>query len=324
MIFFTDSDKRSIEDICTSTVVAGGPESNHDLLIKKLDHLFPGLKFKYTLTRGGWYRSGGVVTEENKPVANDLRQWLESVSTNDINQFIEDYLDAAYIVSKLKGQTHYFIAQTGDDAENFVQLEIEELQEVRDRFLLNENALPDDIEDMIEPVDFDPIEAEPVGEPHYLFRRITAIDEYIKSMSLSRIEQNDNQLNIQRFIDDWKRSSAHETGPFCQHWVLSLQQYHDAWGEPVTRARPISTFCHDLPLVKLDKAQRGSELARLIHRFDRTVGYPMAWYFYMLSHTEVPHDLAESIHQDLMGAYDYLPPRDVKIVNDWYKKPYMA
>jgi len=42
----------------------------------------------------------------------------------------------------------------------------------------------------------------------------------------------------------------------------------------------------------------------------------------MLSHREVPHQLAESIHKDQMGAYDYLPARDLKVLRDWSAQPY--
>jgi hypothetical protein len=69
---------------------------------------------------------------------------------------------------------------------------------------------------------------------------------------------------------------------------------------------------------------RGAGLANLIHGFDRVVGYPFAWYFHMLTHKPVPHQLAEAVHADLMGAYEYLLARDLKVLRDWHARPYGA
>jgi hypothetical protein len=104
--------------------------------------------------------------------------------------------------------------------------------------------------------------------------------------------------------------------------VLSLQEYTDAYGEHIRLAKPVSTFAGELPRLRLDDFDRGSRLANLIHGFDHDVGFPMAWYFYMLSHNGVPHQLPEAIHKDLMGAYDYLPAKDLKVFKDWYDKQY--
>jgi hypothetical protein len=48
----------------------------------------------------------------------------------------------------------------------------------------------------------------------------------------------------------------------------------------------------------------------------------MAWYFFMLTRKKVSPRIAEAIHNDMQGAYAYLAPRDLKVLNDWMAEPY--
>ncbi len=308
----------NIADICASTVV----DNEHELLFQKLRRTYPDYAFTHVLTRGGWYRSGGVVNSEGKRIADNVSAWLEAESGGDVDQMIQQYADAGYIVTRFVGKTHYFVAQIGDTAQDFVQLEVEELQEVPDHLLIDPESLPEDNEGIIDPIDAEKLPAEPIGLPFYAFRRMTSIADFLLDMAEKMQERAEKYSSVTRFMQDWDRSSSREYGPFCHRWVLNLQEYTDAWGEPIMRAKPVSTYAKDLLLMKLNGIHRGSRLAQLIHGFDRDIGYPMAWYFFMLSHSEVPHQLAEAIHNDLMGAYDYLPAKDLKILNDWYVKPY--
>lgn len=315
---FSDAIINDIANTCISTPV----KQNHKLLLQKISQIIPTLSFDHVLTRGGWHRTGGVVDSKGKHISDNLRDWVEKESNGEVNQLIDIYLDSGYIVTSYIGKTHYFVAKTGEAAADFVQLEIEELQEVQDHPLFNNEVLPDDIEDIIEPLDAEKLTQKQVDDPRYVFRRITSVDSFIRTMSTRILERGHKFNALQRFMQDWDRSSSKETGPFCHHWVLTIQEYTDAWGEPIMHAKPVSTLTKELPLMELNGVHRGSRLATLIHGFDHDVGYPMAWYFYMLSHTEVPHKLAEAIHNDLMGAYDYLPARDLKVLNEWYVKPY--
>ncbi len=307
----------AIADICASTSVT----DDNKLLLQKLADIYPDLPFVHVLTRGGWHRTGGVLNNEAKRVADKLSDWVELKINGNINKFIDEYADAHYIATILTGETYYFVAQTGDTAKDFIQLEVEVLQEVHDHILLGNNASPDDIEDIVNPIDIEKLPSKLVDRSYYMFRRITPISDYMLTMSEGS-RPDDKLVTMRRFMQDWDRSSAKEIGPFCFHWVLSLQEYTDAYGEPIIQAKPVSAFSGELPILRLDDAKHGSQLANLIHGFDNNIGFPMAWYFYMLSHSEVPHQLAEAIHKDLMGAYDYLPLKDLKVVNDWYEIPY--
>lgn len=315
---FSVSAINDISGTVSSTVV----QAHHELLLQKMIQVIPELSFVHVLTRGGWHRTGGVLNSNGKHITDNLREWIEKESAGDVGNLIDQYLDSEYVVTSYIGKTHYFVAKTGEAAHDFVQLEIEELQEVQDHTLFNNEALPDDIEDIIDPLDVEKLQPQPVSAPRYIFRRMTSIADFMRTMSERMLERGKKSNSLQRFMHDWDRSSSKETLAFCYHWILLLQEYTDAWGEPIMQAKPISTLNKELPLVKLNGVHRGSRLATLIHGFDHDVGYPMAWYFYMLSHTEVPHQLAEAIHNDLMGAYDYLPARDLKVLNEWYMKPY--
>ena len=308
----------NIAKICASTVV----DSEHEVLRQKLLHIYPDLTFMHVLTRGGWHRAGGVVNSEGERVAEHLLEWVETVTAGDVGQLFEKYADSGYIATNYIGKTHFFVAQIGETAQDFVQLEVEELQEVFDHVMFSNESIPDDIEDIVDPIDVEKLQPEKLGRPRYVFRRMTSIPDFMQDMSEHMKERGHKTISVQRFLQDWDRSSSKDTGPFCHHWILSLQEYTDAWGEPIMQAKPVSTFVEDVSLMKLNGVHRGSRLAQLIHGFDHDIGYPMAWYFFMLSHNEVPHQLAEAIHKDQLGAYDYLPPKDLMVLKDWYAKPY--
>ena len=323
MVKLTNSSNDHIANTCASTKV----ESDHALLLKKIQKIYPELTFLHVLTRGGWHRPGNVVAETGEYIARNLRVWLESESSGDINTLIDKYAGSGYVATRYIGKTHYFVAQTGMAADEFVQLEIEELQEELSHKLFDKESAPDDLEDFIEPLDAQNTGLEndldkSLPEPSYAFRRITYIADFLQDMTECMVEKGNRFISVERFLQDWDRSSAKESGAFCHHWVISLQEYTDAWGEPIMRAKPVSTYTDKLPIMRLNGKQQGSKLANLIHGVDHDIGYPMAWYFFMLSHSEVPHQLAEAIHKDLMGAYDYLPARDLKVLKDWSVKPY--
>jgi hypothetical protein len=87
-------------------------------------------------------------------------------------------------------------------------------------------------------------------------------------------------------------------------------------------AKPVSTCVDKLEELDPDNTMQGAELANAIHAFDHQVGYPMAWYFYLLTRKKVSPRIAEAIHNDMQGAYAYLPSRDLDILNDWVADPY--
>ncbi len=292
------------------------PTDDHAVLLESIAKLIPHLAFKWVLTRGGWYRQGGVVDRQGQRICHNLSAWISSLKNDDVNILVSLFAKRDPIVTRLRGKTHYMVARTGERPEEYVQLEIEEIEEVVERPLFDQLELPETVDELADPLEYSVLEPQRITAPRYVFRRIIPIENYLTRA----IEEMDTGIPILRFMSDWQDSSAGEH-PFSDHWVLGFREYTDGYGQMRFQAKPISTYTGGIAKIQ-NEVPRGSELAKLIHDFDRRVGYPMAWYFYMLSHREVAHQVAESIHRDLMGAYDYLPPRDVKLLQKWYDKSY--
>lgn len=306
--------------VLASACMQAVPEPGHTQLLQQLRTALPQLEFKLVLTRSGWYRIGGVVDKDGESVSEDLAAWVETESEGDVLNLYHKYVGKKLYATRLCGKTCYFVARTGDLPQEFIQLEVEEVEEVLDRPIFTadtEDDLPDVIEELVDPAEYQRLEPTPVKPPRYIFRRIIPIADYLDRS----VEETDSKLPIIRFMQDWQRSSAGESAPFCHHWVLAFREYIDGYGEPRFHVKPITTYTDDIPVID-DNVPRGTELANLIHGFDRQTGYPMAWYFFMLTHKQVSHQIAESIHKDLMGAYAYLPARDVKVLQDWYDRGY--
>jgi hypothetical protein len=289
-----------------------------DALLQNLNQVSPDLQFSCALSRGGWYRIGGVVNAEGKRIADNLTTWAEQESDGDINALLDTYADTDFYATRLNGQTHYLVASSGPGAADFIQLEVEELQEELDRMIVDPDWQPDTVEEFVDPIDYPRLDPKPIGSPRYLFRCITPVAAYLDKLA----DGSESPLPIQRFFQDWENSSAGEAALLCHKWVLNLREYTDGYGEPVKQVHPISTYTETLAELDPDASVHGATLANLIHDFDRSVGYPMAWYFYLLTRKKVSPRAAEAIHNDLIGAYDYLPPRDLKILNAWIANPY--
>jgi len=304
----------TLSGVCNFTRIS----DDHSQLRENLSQVLPDLSFAVALTRGGWHRVGGLMDNAGNRISSCLTEWLEQNGSGDITKLCAEYSEAGYIVTHVHGKTHYLVARTSDAPQDFIQLEIEELQELTDHLLFNEDEIPDDFDDLIEPVRVTSVEPEYVGNPRYVFRRMTSIADYLKQMS----DSNNRGNAIQRFMDDWLRSSAGECGTFSDHWVLVLHEYTDTYGQRVMLAKPVTRHTGEIPRLEKANIRHGSKLANMIHGFDRDMGYPMAWYFYMLTHSNVPYELVEAIHDDQMGAYDYLPQKDLAVLKNWYNKPY--
>ena len=278
----------------------------------------PGLDFQRVLSRGNWHRPGGVADKDLKLIDENISHWVQQQAVgDDIDALIERYIDSGYIVTRLSGNTHYFTAACGEQAIDFIQLEVEELQQVIERPLLDEDRLPDSIEELIDPVDFPLLPPQAVSKPYYQFRRISSMSQVFKE-SLDTPARADQS----RFLRDWEQSSAAEVGHFCHHWILALREFKDSSGETRLSAKPISVFNDQLADLAFPVSLAGSELANALRSYDRKLGYPFAWYFLMLSSKSTNYPLAQAVLKDQMGAYDYLPLRDLKVLRQWEERPY--
>lgn len=300
----------AVAEACQSITAAEGVGA----LVQSIQALLPGLGVHHVMTRSGWHRLGGVVDLDGRRIAHHITEWAEAESGGDIDELMLKLADVQYFATRLNGQTHYLVAQTGPSSRDYLQIEVEQLQEVLDRTISDPDWLPDSIADFVDPLDFPHLEPEPVGEPRLLFRRLVRVADLVASP--------DAGPRLVRFLNDWDRSSAAESDGFCHHWVLAIREYQDRDGDGHLSAKPVPVIASQVPVLPDAEVARGAGLANQIHGFDREVGYPFAWYFHMLTNRKVSHKLAEAVHADLMGAYDYLPARDLKVLRDWYQFPY--
>mgnify|MGYP006935315147 FL=1 len=308
------SQHKVLEKLCSEITASDGL----GFITQRLKKIFPEYDFKYVLTRGNWHRLGGVVDGQYQRVSDNIADWVNEQSTGDIEDFMLRFVDEGYFATVLAGKTHYFTASCGKSAEDFIQLEIEELQEVLDRPLIDPDWIPDNIEDFLDPLDYPRLEPESIAEASYCFRRITHVSELIQDLT----NENRSSEHVRQFIRDWKDSSAGDSSSFCKHWVLALREYRGTDGEKHVTARPIPT--HREASLKLPSGENysGTELAHAVHSYDRIMGYPFSWYFMMISRKSENIKLVDAVLNDLMGAYDYLPAKDLKILREWVVAPY--
>ncbi len=307
-----------IADVVKKACHCAVPVADHAALLNSLQQAIPEYEFQLMISRGGWHRMGGVVDRDGSRIADHLEEWVVKEADGSVQNFLDNYLESDYYITRFQGETHYLVASTGPRACDFLQLEVEAVQEMVERRLISDDELPDSLEDIIDPMEYAFAETKEIAGPRYIFRRITSVAEFITNLAAI----HEGKSNIERFLQSWDNSSASEHALFCHHWVLGMREFTDAYGEPGVSVKPITTCVNNPPELNQLPLPRGSKLAILIHDFDRQVGYPMAWFFFMLTHMSVSYHVAESIHQDLMGAYAYLPQRDLRILIDWYDNPY--
>jgi len=75
-----------------------------------------------------WYRLGGVVDMNGKRIANDLIEWTERTYIEcgkNLQTLIDHSRDSQLIATRQTGNTLYFVMQTGDKAEDFIQIDID-------------------------------------------------------------------------------------------------------------------------------------------------------------------------------------------------------
>jgi len=296
--------------ICAAT----DPAQGADGLIAGLGRLWPDLDFRTVLTRGGWHRLGGVVDLQHRRVADSLRTWAEQQADGDVAHLLDICSGTQLFATRLTGRTHYLTARTGDAAADFVQLEIEELREVLERYLSDPDWLPDSVDEFVDPLDYAQLEPEAVGPPRFALRRMVAVRELVDSVAAA------SSAGLTRFLHDWDSSTAAQYHRFCDHWAFMIQEFIDSDGEAQVNARPV-------PAASLERLRPGAEilgaeLAKLIHAFDHAGGYPMAWYFHMVASAGVSHTVGAQVRLDLQQGFSYLPERDAQLLERWVEAPY--
>ena len=307
----------AIAEACVRSPVAAGPAA----LAREIALIAPDLAFREVLARGGWYRLGGVVDASGHHVANDIEQWAAKELAShgdDFTALADAYADSELRATRLTGKTHYWIAATGNGAADFMQVEIEELQEVVCQPLFGGDDVPASIEELVDSREACAGKPTSLGIPFYGLRRVTDAAEFLARMRAQKPEPQ----TVHRFMAAWEQSSAGNAAQFSNQWVLAVREHLDRYRQPILSATPVSAIVGSAPKFEGGFGARGLALAGALQRFDKQVGYPMAWFFHMLTTKAVPHAVAAVVVEDMQGGFAYLPERDVKVIKDWLHKPY--
>jgi hypothetical protein len=292
------------------------PRPHHSRLLEMANKIRPGCTFRYALNRGGWYRPGGVVTADGTRIA--VESWVKAQGSDDVDEFVERYMDSGLLVTRHTGRTHYFVAAYGPAPADFLQLEVEELQEVLDRQLLDIENPPNDIQELIEPVLPALLDAQAVGVPYYRFRRLIDARQIIARTTPAY----GNKDGLARLITEWSHSSAALHGHFSDHWLIALREHLDRYRNPVITAALVSCHERSLKPFQWNTELSGIEMSRQLQAFDRAAGFPAAWYFHLVAGTITPPSIAYAVVRDLDNKFNYLPDSEAALLKNWMNNPY--
>ncbi|MGR9074441.1 MAG: hypothetical protein ACU833_15375 [Gammaproteobacteria bacterium] len=309
---------QAIGELCKRMSPGQGDQS----LLAKIQSLAPDLPVRLAKTGDEWYRIGGVADRDGRRVSNDLIEWVERTFIEcgqNFQTLIDHALEQELIATRQIGRTLYFVIETGEKAGDFILLEIDKTQEVSDRLLINEQNLPEDLEDIIDPLIPAAIENFHFGHSRYHYRRKTDIGLFMETLG----RHHSGEHPVKRFMDDWDRSSASKY-TFCRDWIVRPYQHTGRYGEQIVNAEIVNLQTQRLPHLEDMAGKHGNTLSSLLTRFDRHAGYPFAWFFYMVKGKLVSPHNGEAVYRDISGDFAYLPERDEAVLRDWIASPYNA
>lgn len=297
------------------------PRPHHAALLEIANRIRPGCTFRYALSRGGWYRPGGVIAPDGTRIADNLEAWtraeLESCG-GDMGELVERYADKGLLVTRHSGRSHYFVAAYGPAPADVLQLEVEELQELLDRKLIDEDAWPEDLQELTEPVAPALLDAQPVGAPRYRFRKLTDLGRIVGKPA----SPEGYAAGLPRMLYEWTHSSAANRGHFSDHWLFALREHQDRYRNQVTSVTPVSCHARKLKPFQWNIEASGVDMSAQLQAFDRAAGYPGAWYFHLVAGTITPPKVAYAVVRDLDNGFRYLPDAEAELVRSWAAAPY--
>jgi hypothetical protein len=296
------------------------PRPHHSALLEVANRIRSGCTFRHALERGGWYRSGGVIAADGQRIADSLEAWAknELEACGDMHELLERHADSGLLVTRHTGRTHYFVAAYGPAPADFLQLEVEELQEVLDRKLIVTAAMPEDLQELIEPMHPGEVDAQAVAAPRYRFRRLVDMRQALAKVSLAE----GRDAAMPRLLAEWTHSSAAARGHFCDHWVIALREHQDRYRNPVLSASLVSRHARALKPFQWNIELAGVEMSSQLQAFDRAAGYPSAWYFHLVAGHFTPPKVAYAVARDLDAGFSYLPDTEAALIKSWVAAPY--
>lgn len=302
-------------------IEATPPRPHHAALLEIANRIRPGCTFRYAVNRGGWYRPGGVIAADGTRIADSLEIWANAelrACGGDMHELVERHTDSGLLVTRHSGRTHYFVSPYGPAPADFLQLEVEELQEVLDRELIDADLLPEDMQELLEPLEPAALDAQAVGAPRYRFRRMIDMRQTIAKVMLG----DGRDAGLPRLLNEWSHSSAASRGHFSDHWIVALREHQDRYRNPVVSASLVSRKARTLKPFQWNVELSGVEMLNQLQAFDRAAGYPSAWYFHLVAGTFTPPKVAYAITRDLEAGFSYLPDTEAALVKSWVVAPY--
>jgi hypothetical protein len=290
-------------------------------LLEIANRICANCTFRYALNRGGWYRPGGLIAPDGRRIADNLETWARTELVEckgDMGELVERYADSGLLVTRHTGRTHYFVAAYGPAPADFLQLEVEELQEVLDRNLIDADHPPEDLHELLEPIAPQMLDAQPVGAPRYRFRRLIDMRQAIAKASLAEGQGS----GLQRMLAEWSHSSAATRGHLSDHWIAALREHQDRYRNQVTTVSLTSRHARELKPFQWNIELSGVEMSAQLQAFDRAAGYPSAWYFHLIAGTITPPKVAYAVARDLEAGFSYLPETEAALIKNWAAAPY--
>lgn len=301
---------------CAAAPVAAGPA----VLAREIAARIPRLHFREVLCRGGWHRIGGVVGPSGERFARNVEEWatgLLAQRDGDFAELAEDFAGSGLRMTRISGRTHILVAPVGAGPGDFLQLEIEELQEVAGDAVFDGPRPPSTLDELVDPRTRRGTET-PMGTAWYALRRIVHVGDVLERARAPKAGQSP----ADRFLDDWAASSAHRASVFCNHWVLAIREHLDRYRQNILHARPLPALQGAPAPLEIAEGTAGLCLQEALVAFDRRMGYPFAWYFHMLTTKAVPFWVARQVVEDARAGYAYLPERDFAAVRGWLRDSY--
>lgn len=296
-------------------IEATPPRPHHSTLLEIAQRSFTGKTFRYALQRGGWYRVGGVIAPDGTRLSDNLDSWARAAllaCDGDFAVLSSRYADLR--VTRHTGRTHYFVAAYGATPADFLQLEVEELQEVQDRQLIDPDASPEDLSELIEPIAPITLEAQAVAAPRYRFRRLLDMRQV-----MARVSPTEGG-GVPRLLFEW--AHANPRGHFSEHWIVALREYQDRYRNLAVSAQLVSRHARELKSFQWNTTLTGVALSEQLRSFGRAAGYPNAWYFHLVAGTLTPTAIAYNLARDLDNGFSYLTEAETSLLRGWIAAPY--
>lgn len=294
------------------------PTGDHAELVRAA-RAATGLDLRLGYVDEGWYRLGGVVDASGKRVAVDIADWAVAETGGDMTALYARHADAGLRFTRFWGHRLYLTAATGPNPLDFVQIEIDQVQEMLCRPLFEGDSIPDTV-DELENLPPCP-QAVPLAPAAYVYRRATTF-----SSMPELVAEHTGDLRLKRFVDDWAASSAARSGHFCDKWVLRVVPYRNTDGEHVLEAKPLTAI--KVPEPDLQQAREHAvdyHPARDMEQMDRDAGFPMAWYFLQIARHFAHYRCIVDVRDDFAAGrpgVSPLPDRDARILESWVADPY--